>query len=62
MHIKIAYLITLLFGITFGVAAVAVETKQITVNGTPFTYVEQGKGIRDCSGARRHGRLSHLDW
>ena len=45
MHIKIAYLSTLLLGITFGMPAVAVETKQITVNGTPFTYVEQGKGI-----------------
>ena len=44
MHIKIAYLSTLLLSMTFGVPAVAVETKQITVNGTPFTYVEQGKG------------------
>jgi pimeloyl-ACP methyl ester carboxylesterase len=45
MHIKVAYLSAILLSITCGVPAVAVETKQITVNGTPFTYVEQGKGI-----------------
>ena len=42
MHIKIACLSALLLSVT---PAVAVETpKQITVNGTPLTYVEQGKG------------------
>jgi pimeloyl-ACP methyl ester carboxylesterase len=45
MHTKIAYLSALLLSITCGVPAVAVETKQITVNGTPLTYVEEGKGV-----------------
>jgi len=43
MHIKIAYISALLLSVT---QAVAVETpKQITANGTPLTYVEEGKGV-----------------
>ena len=43
MHIKIAYLSALLLSVT---PAVAVEApKQIIANGTPLTYVEEGKGV-----------------
>jgi non-heme chloroperoxidase len=44
MRTKVAYLCGSLLGMALSVPAAAIETKQITVNGMPFTYVEEGKG------------------